>query len=113
MRSLTMKHKQLQPLNVPRPVAVTLDINGHPLMVFDNPSHLPIAPSHRGEEVQEMGEESEKCRLVEAVLEIWQIDDEWWREPISRRYVEVLLEGGRHVVLYEDLLTSNWFMQMV
>jgi hypothetical protein len=49
---------------------------------------------------------------VEEILEIWRIDDEWWRRPISRRYVEVVLEGGGHVVLFEDLETGDWFCQM-
>lgn len=51
-------------------------------------------------------------RKVEEVLEIWRIDDEWWRRPISRRYVEVVLNGGGHVVLFEDLVTGHWFCQM-
>jgi hypothetical protein len=50
-------------------------------------------------------------RRVEEVLEIWRVDDEWWRRPITRRYVEVLLEGGGHVVLFEDLVTREWFLQ--
>jgi hypothetical protein len=49
---------------------------------------------------------------IEEVLEIWRIDDEWWREPILRRYVEVVLEGGAHLVLFEDLRHSAWFAQM-
>jgi hypothetical protein len=31
--------------------------------------------------------------------------------PISRRYYEVVLEGGKRVVLFEDLLTDEWFEQ--
>jgi len=50
-------------------------------------------------------------RRVETAGEIWCIDDEWWRQPISRRYIEVLLEGGGRVVLYEDLITGEWWMQ--
>ncbi|MBE0595413.1 MAG: hypothetical protein IH616_23740 [Gemmatimonadales bacterium] len=49
---------------------------------------------------------------IEEVLDIWRIDDEWWREPITRRYVEVVLEGGAHLVLFEDLRQSAWFAQM-
>jgi hypothetical protein len=45
------------------------------------------------------------------VLETWRIDDEWWRKPIARRYVEVVLEDGAHVVLFEDLVTGAWFAQ--
>jgi len=50
-------------------------------------------------------------RRVEAVVEEWVVQDEWWRSPIHRRYVEVVLEGGGHVVLFEDLNTGEWFMQ--
>jgi hypothetical protein len=49
---------------------------------------------------------------VEEVLEIWRIDDEWWRRSVSRRYIEVALKGGGHVVLFEDLVTGDWFCQM-
>jgi hypothetical protein len=48
---------------------------------------------------------------VDTVLETWRIDDEWWRTPIARRYVEVVLEDGAHVVLFEDLTTGAWFAQ--
>lgn len=109
-----MNHNQLQPLNLPRSVNVTLDSRGYPVMVTDAPSHSPAVqlrtPVNENERDKE--EQYERCTSVEAVIETWRVDDEWWREPISRRYVEVVLEGGRHVVLYEDLLTGNWFMQM-
>jgi len=49
--------------------------------------------------------------VVETVLEMWRIDDEWWRQLISRRYFSVLLDGGARVVLFEDLVTHEWFMQ--
>jgi hypothetical protein len=52
------------------------------------------------------------CRRIEEIIETWRIDDEWWRTPVSRRYVDVVLEGGGHVVLFEDLTTGQWFMQM-
>jgi hypothetical protein len=50
-------------------------------------------------------------REVEEVGERWRIDDEWWREHIARRYVEVMLVGGGHVVVYEDLVNGGWFLQ--
>jgi hypothetical protein len=50
-------------------------------------------------------------RRVEEVVEEWRIDDEWWRTPIHRRYVEVVLEGGAHVVLFEDVVTGEWYLQ--
>jgi hypothetical protein len=48
---------------------------------------------------------------VEAIGEVWRIDDEWWRVPIHRRYVEVIIEGGKRVVLFEDLVAKEWWMQ--
>jgi len=42
---------------------------------------------------------------------MWRINDEWWRQPIVRRYVEVVLEGGGRLVLFEDQITGEWWMQ--
>jgi hypothetical protein len=50
---------------------------------------------------------------VEAIKEVWRVDDEWWRAEISRRYVEVIFTSGKHVALFEDLMTGNWFMQNI
>ncbi len=58
-------------------------------------------------------EGDEKRWRVETVGEVWRVDDEWWRQPISRRYVEVVLEGGKHTVIFEDLNSGHWFMQSI
>jgi hypothetical protein len=52
-----------------------------------------------------------QARHINTVIESWRIDDEWWRTPIHRRYFDVVLEGGGHTVLFEDLTTHQWFMQ--
>jgi len=52
-------------------------------------------------------------RQVEAIGEVWRVDDEWWRQPILRSYFEVMLEGGKHTVLYEDRHTGEWFEQTI
>jgi len=48
---------------------------------------------------------------VEQILEIWQIDDEWWRERISRRYAILALEDGRTVTVFLDRVTDRWYLQ--
>jgi hypothetical protein len=53
----------------------------------------------------------EHRRAVDTIGEVWRVDDEWWRQPISRRYFDIVLEGGKHVVLYQDLMTSRWWLQ--
>ncbi len=49
---------------------------------------------------------------VEAVPESWRIDDEWWREqPVSRLYFRLLMEDGRTVTVYQNLVTGRWAKQ--
>ncbi len=88
-----MTHNKLQPLNTPQMVEVELDSEDLPRAIRNHPAAEEVA--------------------VETVIEIWQVDDEWWRQPISRRYVEVVLKGGKHLVLYEDLVTGDWYKQNV
>jgi hypothetical protein len=49
---------------------------------------------------------------VEAVLETWRIDDEWWRpRPVSRLYYSLLLEDGRTVTVFRDKMKGSWSQQ--
>ena len=55
---------------------------------------------------------SGRRHIVETVLESWRIDDEWWRErPVSRVYYSLLLEDGRTVTVYHDLISGRWAKQ--
>lgn len=82
---------RLRSLNAPQRVQVELDEQRRPTVV-------------------KWEKRSEK--RVESIGENWRMDDEWWRQPIVRRYVEVVFEGGGRVVLFEDLTTGEWFAQM-
>jgi hypothetical protein len=76
----------LRPFNQPRPVNVEADASGPPTSV--------------------------ERRAVEAVLETWRIDDEWWRpRPVSRVYWRLLLEDGRTVDIYYDRARERWYRQ--
>ncbi|GAG18260.1 unnamed protein product, partial [marine sediment metagenome] len=48
---------------------------------------------------------------VAAVQDRWRIDDEWWRKEVSRLYFSLLLEDGRTLTIYRDLVTGRWFQQ--
>jgi hypothetical protein len=50
-------------------------------------------------------------RRVTAVREFHRVDDEWWREPISRLYWNVTLDDGIDVTIYHDLVDGSWFEQ--
>ena len=77
-------------LNRPRPLRAEADAEGRPIAVWLS---------------------GRRC-AVEAVLETWRIDDEWWRgRPVSRVYYALLLEDGRTVVVYEDLVNLRWAKQ--
>lgn len=88
----SLRADRLRSLNAPQPATVELDANGQPRAV-------------------RRSKNTGGGQAVEAVLESWRIDDEWWRQPISRRYYEVVLDGGKRVVVFEDLLTGAWLEQ--
>ena len=81
---------RLRPLGLPRVVHVRTDEFGDPEFV-----RLSGKPARR----------------VEAIRERWRIDDEWWRLPLSREYRAVVLDDGRSVTLYHDLLDGLWYAQ--
>jgi hypothetical protein len=49
---------------------------------------------------------------VESVLEDWLVEDRWWTDrPARRRYLELVLEDGRCVIVFRDLGSGRWFTQ--
>ena len=81
--------RRLHQLNQPRPVNVSAGDDGTPVVVV-------------------LG----RRRAVEAVIETWRIDDEWWRKtPVSRVYWRLLLEDGGTVDVYRDNVLDRWFKQ--
>ena len=86
-----LRTDRLRAVNEPQPVTVQLDESG-----------AMTVGRHDGRTVGK----------VEAILESWRIDDEWWRHMIARAYLAVILEGGKRLVLFQDLITGQWFVQM-
>ena len=84
----------LQPLGLPRPIAVRADASGLPATVHPRGGRpLPVT----------------------RVEEVWRIAEEWWREaPLARSYYRVIVDGGRHLTLFHDDLTGpnqGWYEQ--
>lgn len=48
---------------------------------------------------------------VAKIQEMWQIEDEWWREMIRRRYYLLVLEQSIHCTVYQDLVSRDWYEQ--
>ena len=76
-------------LNQPKELEVEADERGLPRRVIRRRQRLRVA----------------------SVLDVWRIDDEWWREEIARRYFAVELENGRKLTVYHDLVGGGWFAQ--
>ncbi len=87
-RAATRAHR-LRPLNRARPIRVEADESGEPQAVVLGHERLAVA----------------------AVQDRWRIDDEWWRKEVSRLYLSLLLEDGRVVTVYHDLLADQWLQQ--
>ena len=85
---------RLRPLGAPRRIEVESDTDGRPVRVRDAGSPKRDA-----------------WATVDAIGETWRLDDEWWRVPIARRYLELHLAGGGRMIVFEDLVNGGWFVQ--
>ena len=119
----SLRVDRLRALNLPMRVEVERDRQGMPQVVRQRFKESGSPPPHHPTSAGEAGDQrcssladpaspaGRRGRRVEEIIETWRVDDEWWRRPISRRYVEIVMEGGGHVVLFEDLVTNEWFLQ--
>lgn len=80
---------RLRPLNEARPVAVHLTADGHPAVIVERGRPWPIA----------------------TVRDRWLVEDEWWRTPLGRRYIEFLGVDGSVRTLYLDTFADKWYAQ--
>ena len=53
-----------------------------------------------------------RWRRVEAVVERWEVELDWWGPaPVRRAYWSVALEGGRTATLFRDFVDGLWYRQ--
>ena len=88
---MSRQHDRLRALNQPKPIHGRVDGRGRPVSL-------------------EMG--GRQNRVVE-IQDRWRIDDEWWRKEISRMYWQVVLEDGQQLVVFQDMITGDWYRQTV
>jgi hypothetical protein len=48
---------------------------------------------------------------VKEILNVWRIDEEWWRKAISRLYFLLEVESGARVTVFHDLESGEWYRQ--
>ena len=82
-----MGARSLRPLGAPRPVRVIAGPRGVP--------HAVVQDGRR--------------RLVTDVREDWLVQDRWWTDdPVDRHYFELVVEPGRHLVVFRDERQGIW-----
>lgn len=48
---------------------------------------------------------------VTSVINMWRIDEDWWRTPVSRMYFLLELENRVRISVFQDLIGGNWYKQ--
>lgn len=81
---------RLRPLNLPRPIR----------MITHSPDARPAILIESGRQLR-----------VEQIKDSWDIDEEWWRDRLHRRYYQLVLEDGRLLTVYQDLIDGAWYQQ--
>ena len=85
----TLRPGTIKPVNLPEPVQVETAPSGLPSAIR-TPQRL----------------------VIKAVEDHWRIDDEWWRdEEVSRIYYTLLFPAGQRMVIFQDLITGQWYRQ--
>jgi hypothetical protein len=81
----------------------------HQLRSLNQPQEIQVHTTPRGfpREIQT----SRGRQNVQEIQDIWRIDDEWWREPVVRRYFRLLLGNGHLCTVYQDMTHAQWYMQ--
>jgi hypothetical protein len=75
------------------------------------PKEIRVSGSQSGEPASVVT--NSRLRRVVKVRNTWRVDDEWWREEISRLYFELELESGLVTTVFHDLVSGRWYQQKV
>jgi hypothetical protein len=82
-------NSMITPLHTPRGIGVLMNSSDEPDVVTRN-----------GRQIQ-----------VSAIMNTWRIDDDWWRDEISRQYFQVELKSGLIITIFHDLVSGRWYEQ--
>ena len=97
---------QFRSLNLPVPIEVAEDR-------MERPVSVSLPPTISNRPTRRPAQEARIPRLaITAISDLWQVDDEWWRErPISRRYYQITTQNDRRLTIFRDQLNGSWYWQ--
>ena len=78
------------------------------------PLNLPVRASVEsvGGAPRRVRTDGRRWRPVEQVVDLWEVETEWWTlDPVRRRYWRLALADGGLLTVYRDLATGQWFRQ--
>jgi hypothetical protein len=113
-------HNGIKLLNAPRVIEVSLDSLGTPTSIrvpqAQNYKHYSVRSSLLALEQSSSNYlvSDGKWINVSSVLDLWKINDEWWRgkeDEIARLYYRLRLSNGQQTTVYLDLIKNRWFRQ--
>ena len=97
---------QFRSLNLPVPIEVLENGAERPISIT-----LPPTISRRSSGSRSLVQKGLNL-AVTSINDLWQVDDEWWREhPISRRYYQVTTQDERRLTIFRDQLNGSWYWQ--
>jgi len=86
-----------------------------PIEVVENGAERPISitlPPARSSRMTQKGRSLTRSLMIASINDLWQVDDEWWREtPISRRYYQITTQDERRLTIFRDQLNGQWYWQ--
>ena len=105
---------QFRSLSLPVPIDVVENSLERPISVT-----LPSSSSDRSRRPVRSRQPSLETKslsltnlAITSINDLWQVDDEWWRErPISRRYYQITTQQDRRLTIFKDQLHAQWYWQ--
>jgi hypothetical protein len=77
----------------------------HVTELLSGPAEVRLEPGSGSLRAVRMGG---RWRAVTRVANRWVVETDWWRTPVRRHYVRLLLGKDECVELYHDLDTGTW-----
>ena len=73
---------------------------------------LPVKVSCSGDTPRRVSANPAAWRNVDRVVDLWEVDTEWWTsDPVRRRYWRLAFADGGLMTVFHDLVAGNWFRQ--
>lgn len=110
-RTQTSTGTSHRPLNMPIPITVRTGPRNAPVATGAPKRNKSAAGTHRHRRTEPRRSDNTLVK-VEHVIDMWEVEDEWWRKtPIRRRYWKVKIESGQDLTVFQDLSDGSWYQQ--